>query len=176
MNTTHHAGSLFTYPFLDLQLLCVASSANATLPAEAGLGFVEIGRSGSAESSGTRIAKRQVKQELLAPFEVTFEQAVENLERLSGVFIEPDGFLMWHSRDSGDPWQLSGMLYDRPLHAAGDEQAGRVCSCEFKGAFPASVWQSVLDCLGTDNERLVAYLQPQKCFVTVADLRSIWGE
>lgn len=96
-----------------------------------------------------------------ASFQITFEQAVERLQRLDRMFIELDGSFLWTGQDSDCRWQLDGMLYD-------DGQ--RLKRVELKGSCPLASWQLLLGCLDWPTQPLLAHWIEWNCFVAIEQL------
>ena len=74
----------------------------------------------------------------LPPFSISFEQAMQQLEALPGMFVEPDGSFVWKSTDAGLSCQLDGNLYDRDDHLLYSTLKGQ-CTSEVLDQWLASI-------------------------------------
>ena len=73
------------------------------------------------------------------PLSVSFERALAALEALPRLFIEPDGSLVWASREpGGESWQVDGNLYD---------QGSRLSHVELSGCCPERAMDEILRAL-----------------------------
>lgn len=113
-------------------------------------------------------------------FDLSFEQAAEQLAQLPRMFVEPDGSFTWtgkvfpqvgsvvnsevQNQDCDVPWQLEGMLYD---------YRGRIGRVELRGQCPADQWLSLMECLQPSGN-LIAYLIDAQRFVMASDLLALW--
>jgi hypothetical protein len=99
----------------------------------------------------------------------SFEQAVQKLEGLPRLFVEPDGSFVWTGAadalsHSGHVWQLDGMLYD---------VGGRLNRVELRGSCPLQQWRQLCGCIQSDSQ-LIAYLLEFRRFVLARDLDALW--
>ncbi len=96
-------------------------------------------------------------------FAVSFEQAVERLQKLDRLFIELDGSFVWSGHDQDQAWQIDGMLYDTGQHLQ------RV---ELKGWSPPLAWRQLLICFEWPDQRLLVHWIDLECFVDIDELFS----
>ena len=91
-------------------------------------------------------------------FPVTFEQAVEQLNRLPRMFCEPDGAFVWVG---GPPdWQIDGNLYD------GQSSLGYV---ELSGSCADRAWSEMLACFGHPDATVMFELPREGVFLEEAE-------
>lgn len=96
-----------------------------------------------------------------ASFPISFEKAVDRLQRLERMFIELDGAFLWTGHAADRRWQIDGMLYDDGQHLK------RV---ELKGSCPLASWQLLLGCLDWPTQPLLAHWIEWNCFVAAEQL------
>lgn len=128
----------------------------------------------SRQLSTLQETERLKDSQALLPFDCSFEEALEQLDRLPRLLIEPDGSFVWTGEQASQRWQIDGMVYDRQLIQEGSA-VNRVAWCDIKGSCPYSEWQQLLRCFGTAEELLVAYLQHAGQFVSIHDLFQLWN-
>ncbi|MGN6132932.1 MAG: hypothetical protein ACTHOU_00475 [Aureliella sp.] len=92
------------------------------------------------------------------PLRISLDDALANLERLSRMFVEPDGSFLWTGgHASGDSsWQLEGNLYDDGRHVQYVDVAG---DC------PEGEWTTFLAALGESLSTVALQLLDQDRFV-----------
>jgi hypothetical protein len=109
------------------------------------------------------------------PFECDFENLVERLAALPGMFIELDGSFVFRSQgaktesDSG-PWQMDGMIYDSSVPEGNGGLVSRVIWSAIRGQFPQQVWEQVLVCFETPVNELVAVQLEQGARLPISEL------
>ncbi len=103
-------------------------------------------------------------------FDISFEQALADLELLPRMFAELDGSFVWggqvdteHAQMEALRWQIDGMLYDRN---------GHVIRVELKGNAPRHFWKQVLTVFGWPKQPLIAHHVDQQRFVQLTDFLS----
>jgi hypothetical protein len=115
------------------------------------------------EVAGVRCAPLLVEPTALGiPLAVRFEAAVDRLQRLPRMFVEPDGSFVWVSDDPACPWQVDGSLFDR--HE-------RLLYVELKGACPGDAFDRLLSAFGWPGTPLVFQLLRQAVFLDEASFR-----
>ncbi len=114
------------------------------------------------------------------PFDVTLEQALSNLERLPGMFVELDGSFVWAIRPStgGTPTgQMDGTIYDRPVTTNAsnvhDSVSTRVQWLDVRGQFPLTALDELVASLETPAHQLMAVMLPEQTIKTYEDLRRL---
>lgn len=80
------------------------------------------------------------------PFPVSFEEALDRMDRLPQLLIELDGSFVWSGVDAVGPWQLDGTVHDRN---------GRLLYVTVKGSCRESSWEQLLDCFGWPQQAVV---------------------
>jgi hypothetical protein len=97
------------------------------------------------------------------PFAVSFEEVAAALEPLPGMFLEPDGALVWRSRPSVAPaWQVDGVLYDRQ---------GRLAYIEARGSCPAAEFDRLLSAIGWPRTPVMIQLAREAVFLDIDEFR-----
>ena len=123
------------------------------------------------ELAGRSVAALEILREALAhPFGVSFETAVERLNAIDRLFIEPDGSFVWSSpqnretRETGAAprWQVDGNLFDRN---------GRLLFVDLKGSCPAEEFDRLLTALGWPETALVFQLVREALFLAEPEFR-----
>ena len=97
-----------------------------------------------------------------ASLQVSFEEAVERLEQLPRMFIEPDGSWVWVGQQAALTWQLDGCLYDRDQH---------VVYVDVAGTCPPLQFDQLLRACGWPDAQLVFQILQQAVFLEELDLR-----
>ncbi len=97
-----------------------------------------------------------------ASLQVSFEEAVERLERLPRMFIEPDGSFVWVGQHAASTWQLDGCLYDREQH---------VVYVDVAGTCPPQQFDQLLRACGWPDAQLVFQILQQAVFLEELDFR-----
>ena len=115
------------------------------------------------ELQGTRYATLAIDPTALAqPLAFSFETAVQRLQQLPRMFVEPDGSFVWVGQDAAGAWQVDGSLFDR--HE-------RLLYVELKGACPEAAFDRLLSALGWPEPPLVFQLIRQAVFLDEASFR-----
>jgi hypothetical protein len=91
-------------------------------------------------------------------FDLTFEQAIERLEELPRMFVEPDGSFVWVSRQGPGAWQIDGQLNDGPQ---------RLMNVELKGHASREQVQQLLSLLGWPQTSLLVQFVQQGLYTEV---------
>ena len=129
-------------------------------PAEAGVG-PEI------DFGGLVLRTLTIPQEALShSFGISFEDSIERLGGLGGLFCEPDGSFFWGSPHDGPRWQLDGSLFDRN---------GRLLFVDLKGTCPAAEFDLLLSALGWPETSLTFQLVREAVFLAESEFRR-WAE
>ena len=82
--------------------------------------------------------------ELLAvPLTISFDEAIDRLDRLDRMYAEPDGSFVWVSPREGLSWQVDGNVFDRE---------GRVVLVDMKGSCLPADFDTLLACFGWPAE------------------------
>ena len=102
----------------------------------------------------------------LPSFSISFEQAMEQLECLPSMFIEPDGSFVWKSVDGGVECQLDGNLYDR---------ADRLLYSTLKGTCTMHALDQWLASIGWPEQAVVIQDLRQGWFLTELAFRKFAG-
>ena len=97
------------------------------------------------------------------PLRVSFEEAVERLEQLPRMFIEPDGSFVWVGQQDASAWQLDGCLYDRDQ---------RVIYVDVAGTCPEQQFDQLLSAFGWPDASLVFQTLQQAVFLDERDFRN----
>jgi len=109
-----------------------------------------------------------------SPFDVSFDQVVERLGDLPGMFCEPDGSFVWvaageggetvlpDSKRENDRWQLDGQLTDRNE---------RLLSIELSGRCPPEAFDRLLSVLGWPEVPLLFQLMQEGVHLGEAEFR-----
>lgn len=92
-------------------------------------------------------------------FDMSFEQAFEQLELLPQMFIELDGSFVWSGQQATGRWQIDGMLYDRD---------GRLQRVELAGHAPRHAWEQLLSIIGQPLDALSIHCLHQQRFIDAA--------
>lgn len=129
-----------------VHVYCLA--ANATLSSQ----------SPSRESSSSIPTNPQASR-----FEMSFEQAFEQLELLPRMFIELDGSFVWSGQRATGRWQIDGMLYDCD---------GRLQRVELAGHAPRHAWEQLLSIIGQPVDALSIHCLHQQRFIDAAQFLS----
>ena len=116
------------------------------------------------ESRGQTWSTLQVAAaEMSLQLAVSFEEAVESLERLGRPFVEPDGSFIWTSSSKeSERWQLDGVLYDR---------GGRLNHVDLSGSCPAERFDRLLETLGWPDAEMMFQLSREAVFMDEATFR-----
>jgi hypothetical protein len=117
------------------------------------------------ELKGRRVTTLVVPVTALAhPFSLTFEQAVEALERLERMFVEPDGSFVWVSSSGADDarWQIDGNLFDRN---------GRLLMVDLKGSCSEAEFDRLLSAFGWPATPVMFELIREAVFVDEDEFR-----
>ena len=96
------------------------------------------------------------------PIPVSFEEAVERLNVLPRMFVEPDGSFVWVGQQDNQDWQLDGCLYDRGPH---------VMYVDVAGCCPSTQFDQLLTTLGWPETQLVFQLSQYAVFLGEEELR-----
>jgi hypothetical protein len=97
------------------------------------------------------------------PMAVGFDTALDRLDALPRMFVEPDGAFVWASPREGRRWQVDGNAFER---------TGRVLLVDLKGSCPASAFDSLLACFGWPEQALAVQLVRAGVFVDLDTFRS----
>ena len=98
-------------------------------------------------------------------WEVTFDGALEQLEKVPRLYAEPDGSWLLVSAVGESPrWQMEGNLYDG---------GSRLAYCDLKGSCPVTTWEQLLACFGWPHQPLLLQLTHAAVFVDEADYRGV---
>ncbi len=101
--------------------------------------------------------------ELATPLSVSFEEALEYMERCERLFVEPDGSFVWTSSSEENTWwQLDGVLYDR---------GGRLNHVDLKGTCPPERFDQLLKTLGWPESELMFQLSREAVYLGDAEFR-----
>jgi hypothetical protein len=117
------------------------------------------------ELNGRRVTTLVVPVAALAhPFSLTFEQAVEALEQLERMFVEPDGSFVWVSSNKTDNarWQIDGNLFDRN---------GRLLMIDLKGSCTEAEFDRLLAAFGWPQTAVMFELTLEAVFLDEANFR-----
>ncbi len=79
-------------------------------------------------------------------FSARFEDAIAALDRLDGMFTEPDGAFLWKPCAATPGWQVEGELYDRQ---------GRLQHVDLRGACPTERFDDLLRAFGWPEQRVL---------------------
>jgi hypothetical protein len=94
---------------------------------------------------------------------VTFDAALEALERLPRMFIEPDGSFVWRGTAAdGTIWQVDGNLID---------QGPCLAYVELRGICADEQFDALLTALGWPAAELVFQLPSEGLFLSEAEFR-----
>ena len=93
-------------------------------------------------------------------FEISFEQAVAQLELLPRMFIELDGAFVWSGLADAQTWQIDGMLYDH---------GGHVQRVELKGRASRQAWEQLLTIFGWPTQPMLAHQVDQQRYVELSE-------
>ncbi|MEM8732860.1 MAG: hypothetical protein AAGG44_01465 [Planctomycetota bacterium] len=110
-------------------------------------------------------------------FDCSFEEVVEALAKLPGMFIELDGsFVIRQQTTDSHPEstsQMDGMIYDRvvELSPSGNRES-RVHWCDIQGSFSELLWDEVWSCFETPNEELLVYDVQSQTYLARSELFS----
>ncbi|MEO8270570.1 MAG: hypothetical protein ABI557_12680 [Aureliella sp.] len=108
-------------------------------------------------SLSNELPQRLVASDLQSSrFDISFEQAIAELELLPRMFVELDGSFVWSGQVETLRWQIDGMIYDR---------RGHVLRVELKGDAPRQIWEQLLSVFGWPNQPLIAHCVDQQQFV-----------
>lgn len=102
----------------------------------------------------------------LPPFSLSFEQALEQLESLPSMFVEPDGSFVWKTVDAGIECQLDGNLYDR---------GNRLLYSTLKGTCTMNALDQWLTSIGWPAQAVVMQDLRQGWFLTERAFRKFAG-
>ncbi len=115
------------------------------------------------EFSGRTVATLDVlRASLSVAFGISFEEAVELLEKLPRSCVEPDGSFFYGSPAGEEPWQVDGNLFDRN---------GRLLFVDLKGTCPAEEFDRILTAIGWPQTRLVFQLVREAVLLEEAEFR-----
>lgn len=115
-------------------------------------------------SLAARLPQHLVASDLQSSrFDISFEQAITDLELLPRMFVELDGSFVWSGEFEAQRWQIDGMIYDRGEH---------VLRVELKGNAPRQAWEQLLSIFGWPNQPLLAHCVDQQQYVDLADFLS----
>lgn len=103
-----------------------------------------------------------IPYKLSEPLPTIFEQAIDALQALPRMFIEPDGSFVWVAEADSDPWQLDGQLHDG---------LGHLSTVEIKGQVGADGWSQLVQCFGSDNVPLLVQFVREGRFMTELEFR-----
>ena len=106
-----------------------------------------------------------IPDQLSKPLPMTFEQAIDALETLPRMFIEPDGSFVWVAEADSEPWQLDGQLHDG---------LGHLATVEIKGQVGADRWSQLVQCFGSENVTLLVQFVREGRFMTELEFRREW--
>lgn len=106
---------------------------------------LQIGGAGCIELRGVQLPKLHTPA-FDAFFPVSFEQAVEALNKLPRLDSEPDGFFVIAGDHQGRRWQVDGHLFDFD---------GRLHRMEIHGKCPPDAFDGMLHCVGWPEAPLV---------------------
>ena len=106
-----------------------------------------------------------IPDQLSEPLPVTFEQAIDALQALPRMFIEPDGSFVWVAEVDSEPWQLDGQLHDG---------LGHLATVEIKGQVGADRWSQLVQCFGSENVPLLVQFVREGRFMTELEFRHDW--
>ena len=93
---------------------------------------------------------------------VTFDEALEGLKQVPGIFIEPDGSFFRASRSEEESWQVEGNLYD---------QGAQLAYVELKGSCPEERLDEFLRPLGWPETPLTFQLVREGLCLSEAEFR-----
>ena len=99
---------------------------------------------------------------LQADFPITFDQAIDSLQTIKGMFSEPDGSFFWASSQGGPRWQVEGNLYD---------QGDRLAYAELKGNCPEGSFDELLRAFGWPGTPLVFQLPEEGIYLDETGFR-----
>jgi hypothetical protein len=96
---------------------------------------------------------------------VSFDHAVDALQKFDRMFIEPDGSFVWTGcTQEGQSWQLDGYLIDR----------GDFLACvELKGQCPEAQLDMLLTVLGWPKQMLAFQLTTRGVFLSDEEFRAL---
>ena len=103
-----------------------------------------------------------LSNELVIPFEVTFEVVLQRLQQLARLDAEPDGFFVFSGGQHAAEWRLNGHLYDR---------AGRLLYLELKGSCPAASLDAILGTVGWPQQALLFQLVREAVVLKESEFR-----
>jgi hypothetical protein len=128
----------------------------------------EVSQGVALELNGLRVTTLVVPVAALAhSFSISFEQAVEALERLERMFVEPDGSFVWVSSDANsDRWQVDGNLFDRN---------GRLLMVDLKGTCTEAEFERLLSAFGWPETAVIFELTREAVFLDQAEFRRYSG-
>jgi hypothetical protein len=98
------------------------------------------------------------------PLPVSFDQVLDNLQRLPRLFIEPDGSFIWIGPGGPDEWQFDGQLHD---------STGGLMTVELKVSGADPDWDTLLSCLGWPQTTLVFELVREGIYLDERSLRRL---
>ena len=101
------------------------------------------------------------------PLQISFEEAVERLEQLPRMFVEPDGSFVWVGQQDASTWQLDGCLYDRDQHIVYVDVAGTCSPQQF---------DLLLSTFGWPDAPLIFQVVQQAVFLDERNFRNYIGE
>jgi hypothetical protein len=96
------------------------------------------------------------------PFNLSFEEASQALQKLPRMFLEPDGSFVWVSSHGSPAWQLDGVIYDR---------SDRLLYVDLKGTCPAAEFDHLLTAIGWPATPLMFQLMREAVFLDEAEFR-----
>ncbi len=116
------------------------------------------------ELAGRQVNTLQVPPALLheTTFACSFEQAMDELDKLDRMYCEPDGSFVWVSSQSEPPWQLDGNAYDR---------GGRLLFVDLKGTCPSQQLDCVLHAVGWPGTPVMFQLTREAVFLEDGEFR-----
>jgi hypothetical protein len=123
----------------------------------------QVARGSDLTINGILVHTLDVKPLMLAnPLRLSFEEAVDQLQKLPRMFIEPDGAFVWVSAQDTTNWQVEGVLCDRN---------GRLMFVDLKGECTEEALQQLLSVLGSPASPLMFQLVRQAVFLDESEFR-----
>jgi len=113
--------------------------------------------------NGRLIHTLDVKPGMLSSaFQISFEDAAAELQKLPRMFFEFDGSFVWVSPQETERWQVDGVIYDR---------GGRLMFVDLKGECPEDALQQLLSIFGGPRTPLMFQLVQQAVFLDESEFR-----
>jgi hypothetical protein len=111
---------------------------------------------------GTFDALQVEPQQVTEPMTVCFEAACSLLADLPQMFVEPDGSFVWTSPQTGEAWQVDGVMYDRH---------DRLLFVDLKGTCPDQQFDQLLRVFGWPDVPLIFQLSREAIYLDEDEFR-----